>query len=86
MDRQRLDYTPRPRTPLRSDIFLSHLEDRYVDSTKLSLSQKCLYAVFISFVELYNDVIFDLLDDSTECGRYFSATLFFFIMKTSFLI
>ncbi|KAL5966840.1 Kinesin-like protein KIF23, partial [Taenia solium] len=70
MDRQRLDYSSRLRTPHKSDYPLSCLEDRLVDSTAVPLPRNCLYSVFITYIELYNDVIYDLLEISTgSCGR-----------------
>ncbi|VDK37597.1 unnamed protein product [Taenia asiatica] len=70
MDRQRLDYSSRLRTPHKSDYPLSCLEDRLVDSTAVSLPRNCLYSVFITYIELYNDVIYDLLEMPTgSCGR-----------------
>ncbi|EUB62219.1 Kinesin-like protein KIF23 [Echinococcus granulosus] len=70
MDRQRFDYSSRPRTPYKSDFPLSCLEGRVVDSTVVSLSRNYLYAVFITYIELYNDTIYDLLEVSTGgCGR-----------------
>uniref|UniRef100_A0A5K3F5D3 Kinesin-like protein n=3 Tax=Mesocestoides corti TaxID=53468 RepID=A0A5K3F5D3_MESCO len=65
MDRQRLDYTSNPRNPYRSNLHCSSMDGRFVDTTVLTVSQKSLYTVFISFIELYNDVIYDLLDAST---------------------
>lgn len=33
-----------------------------MDPTTFTVSQQCLYTVFVSFAELYNDNIYDLLD------------------------
>lgn len=71
MDRQRFDYSSRLRTPYKSDYTLSCLEGRLIDSTAVSLPRNCLYSVFITYIELYNDTIYDLLEMSTgSCGRY----------------
>ncbi|VUZ52848.1 unnamed protein product [Hymenolepis diminuta] len=65
MDRQRLDYSVK-RTPMKGDYTLSALEHRLVETTVVPISQQYLYAVFISYVELYNDVIYDLLDPANS--------------------
>ncbi|KAM3184999.1 hypothetical protein ACTXT7_007247 [Hymenolepis weldensis] len=70
MDRQRLDYSVK-RTPMKGDYTLSALEHRLVETTVIPISQQYLYAVFISYVELYNDVIYDLLDP-TNSGKSLS--------------
>lgn len=68
MMRQRLDYSAK-RTPAKGDVTLSSLENRSVESSVIPISQQYLYAVFISFIELYNGAIYDLLDSSI-CGRW----------------
>ncbi|VDN99278.1 unnamed protein product [Rodentolepis nana] len=70
MDRQRLEYSVK-RTPMKGDYTLSALEHRLVETTVIPISQQYLYAVFISYVELYNDVIYDLLDP-TNSGKSLS--------------
>ncbi|KAL5109676.1 Kinesin-like protein KIF23 [Taenia crassiceps] len=70
MDRQRLEYSSRLRSSYKSDYPLSYLEGRSVDSTAVSLPRNSLYSVFITYIELYNDVIYDLLETPTgACGR-----------------
>nr|CDS26663.1 kinesin protein kif23 [Hymenolepis microstoma] len=70
MDRQRLEYSVK-RTPMKGDYALSALEHRLVETAVIPISQQYLYAVFISYVELYNDVIYDLLDP-TNSGKSLS--------------
>ncbi|VDM19789.1 unnamed protein product, partial [Hydatigera taeniaeformis] len=66
MDRQRFDYSSRLRTPLKPDYPPSCLDGRLVDPTTVPIPRNHLYSVFITYIELYNDVIYDLLEVPTE--------------------
>ncbi|VDK37128.1 unnamed protein product [Dibothriocephalus latus] len=70
MDRQRLDYTCNPRTPSRPEINTPSFETRVRETESVPLSKKSLYAVFVSFIELYNNNIHDLLAPTPSLGRY----------------
>ncbi|KAG8234305.1 hypothetical protein J437_LFUL013045 [Ladona fulva] len=57
-----------PKTPRKipSDV---NLEDRVPDLGKITeVDDDCLYTVFVSHVEIYNNHIYDLLDDILEEG------------------
>ncbi|VDL90694.1 unnamed protein product [Schistocephalus solidus] len=68
MDRQRLDYTCNPRTP-RPDSNTPSFDTRVRQTESVPLSKKSLYAVFVSFIELYNNNIYDLLAPTSSHGR-----------------
>ncbi|CAL8101395.1 unnamed protein product [Calicophoron daubneyi] len=64
MDRHRLDYQQRLRHP-RSDL-ATPSTTRPRSSNAVSVPENALYAVFISLIEVYNNSVFDLLQESPE--------------------
>ena len=40
------------------------MEDRIPDCSALELQDGTMFAVFVQYVEIYNNIIFDLLDDT----------------------
>jgi hypothetical protein len=37
----------------------------------MAVDQDAMYAVFVSYVEIYNDLVYDLLEDSIKDGLRF---------------
>jgi kinesin family protein 23 len=34
------------------------------------IDEDSTYAIFVSYVEVYNNAVYDLLEDTLDCGKY----------------
>ncbi|KAH8861099.1 Kinesin-like protein KIF23 [Schistosoma japonicum] len=65
MDRHRFEYQQRSRFP-RTDVKSVNRVERTCESTAVNIPFKSLFAVFVSLVEVYNNSIYDLLQDVSD--------------------
>ncbi|CAH8476004.1 unnamed protein product [Schistosoma turkestanicum] len=65
MDRHRFDFQQRSRFP-KSDVKCVNKVERTCESTCVNIPWKSLFAVFISLIEVYNNSIYDLLQDVSD--------------------
>lgn len=87
MDRHRLDYQQRLRLPrytvslmliiYRSDLPSTAVASRPCSSTVLPVASKALFAVFISLVEVYNNNVYDLLQEVSDAPGWYGLCSYF---------
>ncbi|CAI2726091.1 unnamed protein product [Schistosoma spindalis] len=65
MDRHRSDFQQRSRLP-KSDVKSVNMVERTRESISVNVPWKSLFAVFVSLIEVYNNSIYDLLQDVSD--------------------
>ncbi|RTG82682.1 kinesin family member 23 [Schistosoma bovis] len=65
MDRHRSDFQQRSRLP-KSDVKPASMVERTCESISVNIPWKSLFAVFVSLIEVYNNSIYDLLQDVSD--------------------
>lgn len=58
-----------PKNRRQDALDLKEWNQRDKDNLSIDVERKHAYSVFISYVEIYNNYIYDLLDDSLESGK-----------------